>query len=107
MFAKMPEAQIPIDDTTPVSSIRAAAVDRNRDIQCRYDTTFDSVSGEGSEEIALEDYIVWVLHTQPAAAKNSTLLARWVEHFHSYDANGDGKLDFGEMHRPSKAGKAT
>lgn len=103
----MSDAQLPIDIAVPISSIRAAAVDRNRDIQCRYDTTFDSVSGEGSEEIGLEDYIVWVSHTQPAAAKNLTLLSRWITHFHRYDANGDGKLDFSEMHRPWKAGMAT
>lgn len=47
-----------------------------------YDSTFDSVSGEGSQEIELSDYLVWAASYQPASTGNATLLAQWMGYFH-------------------------
>jgi hypothetical protein len=48
-----------------------------------YDSTFDAVSGEGSQSIDLSDYLVWAASYQPASSGNATLLSEWMGYFHT------------------------
>ena len=49
---------------------------------CSYDTTFDDVSGAGSEAITLSKYLIWVASYQPASANNASLMDVWIDYFH-------------------------
>jgi hypothetical protein len=68
--------------------------------------------------MTLAEYLFWVnSHKHP---KNATVLNLWIEYFHrlvtfqicccpvlkdpssSFDANGDGKIQFDEMHKQAK-----
>jgi len=51
---------------------------------CGYDTTFDEVSGVGSETISLSDYLVWATTYLPATVNNASLIDAWIGYFHRY-----------------------
>jgi hypothetical protein len=57
---------------------------QKRPAACSYDTTFDSVSGVGSQTITLSDYLVWARSYQPASATNASLLNVWIDFFHRF-----------------------
>ncbi|CZT20515.1 uncharacterized protein RCC_06375 [Ramularia collo-cygni] len=66
---------------------------------CRYDSTFDFVADPAIGSVSLADYLAWAVKYQHAATYNGSALQHWTNVFNTYDANGDGMIDFDEMHR--------
>ncbi|KAM0798422.1 hypothetical protein BDR22DRAFT_964767 [Usnea florida] len=67
------------------------------------DSLFQSVDGDTDQYLSLAEYIVWVERTKgESVVKNATMLEMWIEKFESHDANGDGKIEPGEMELSSR-----
>ncbi|KAH7329652.1 hypothetical protein B0I35DRAFT_420619 [Stachybotrys elegans] len=65
----------------------------------RIDSLFQSVDADNSKDVDLGEYIAWVSATlgqygQPIPA---SLWQEYIDHFYSFDKDGNAKLDTGEI----------